>query len=148
VFDGLSAWASPAARPTLSCHPPCPPLAASELVRLSSARRFDADARRDTAPLSNRVEDVGIFSFDRAAKKIRFRQFHVEGFVVAYASSETSEKTLAFISESIENIPSGYRSKETYMIYTSKGDKQVSWFERLPAVSLQLLHSAGLSKQS
>ena len=61
-------------------------------------------------------EDVGIFSFDRAAKVIRFRQFHVEGFVVAYASAETNEKTLAFVSESIENIPSGYRSKETYTI--------------------------------
>ena len=61
-------------------------------------------------------EDVGIFSFDRAAKIIRFRQFHVEGFVVAYASMEASDKALAFVSESIENIPSGYRSKETYVI--------------------------------
>ena len=61
-------------------------------------------------------EDIGIFSFDRAAKKIRFRQFHVEGFVVDYASAEANEKTLSFVSESIENIPSGYRSKETYVI--------------------------------
>jgi hypothetical protein len=61
-------------------------------------------------------EDIGIFSFDKAAKKIRFRQFHVEGFVVAYASVESNEKTLAFVSDSIENIPSGYRSKETYVI--------------------------------
>jgi hypothetical protein len=61
-------------------------------------------------------EDMGIFSFDRAAKKIRFRQFHVEGFVVAYASVDTNEKTLAFVSDSIENIPNGYRSKETYVI--------------------------------
>jgi hypothetical protein len=61
-------------------------------------------------------EDIGIFSFDRAAKKIRFRQFHVEGFVVEYSSAEANEKTLAFVSESIENIPIGYRSKETYVI--------------------------------
>jgi hypothetical protein len=61
-------------------------------------------------------EDIGIFSFDRAAKAVRFRQFHVEGFVVEYASTEANEKTLAFASESIENIPSGYRSKETYVI--------------------------------
>jgi hypothetical protein len=61
-------------------------------------------------------EDIGIFSFDRAAKIVRFRQFHVEGFVVGYASTEANEKTLAFVSESIENIPSGYRSKETYVI--------------------------------
>ena len=64
-------------------------------------------------------EDFGIFSFDRAAKLIRFRQFHVEGFVVAYASAEANEKTLAFVSESIENIPSGFRSKETYTILGS-----------------------------
>ena len=36
--------------------------------------------------------------------------------MVAYASSEASEKTLAFVSESMENIPRGYRSKETYVI--------------------------------
>ena len=35
---------------------------------------------------------------------------------MAYASTEVNEKTLALVSESIENIPSGYRSKETYVI--------------------------------
>ena len=33
-------------------------------------------------------------------------------------------------------------------IYSTKGDEQVSWFEPAPAVSLEFLQSAGLSKQS
>lgn len=63
-------------------------------------------------------EDRGTFSFDRGAKKIRFRQFHVEGFVVEYAQeAATKEGTVVFVSESIENIPAGYRSRETYVAW-------------------------------
>jgi hypothetical protein len=40
------------------------------------------------------------------------------------------------------------RDEHWNRIYTTKTDDQVSWFEPLPAVSLQLLHSAGLSKHS
>lgn len=62
-------------------------------------------------------EDRGTFSFDRGAKKIRFRQFHVEGFVVHYAHEDGSKAgTVVFVSDAIENIPAGYRSRETYVI--------------------------------
>ena len=46
------------------------------------------------------------------------RQFHVEGFVVQYKADTVSEdgKLIAFSSESIENIPAGWRAKETYRI--------------------------------
>jgi hypothetical protein len=47
-----------------------------------------------------------------------FRQFHVEGFVSQYVmtSAGSDRKTIVFTSESIENIPAGYRSRETYKI--------------------------------
>jgi hypothetical protein len=61
-------------------------------------------------------EDVGIYSFDRAAKRVRFRQFHVEGFVIHYVQEpDTKPGTWVFISEAIENIPKGYRSRETHV---------------------------------
>ena len=46
------------------------------------------------------------------------RQFHVESFVIQYRVDSVSpdKKTIVFISESIENIPSGYRAKETYRL--------------------------------
>jgi len=61
-------------------------------------------------------EDFGVFSFDNRAKQIRLRQFHVEGFVIHYVHDLAASKpdVLVFVSESIENIPPGYRSRETF----------------------------------
>jgi hypothetical protein len=61
-------------------------------------------------------EDVGFFSFDRSRKQIVLRQFHVEGFVNQYAQqpSDAATDKLVFVSEAIENIPNGYRARETY----------------------------------
>jgi hypothetical protein len=61
-------------------------------------------------------EDWGMISFDKSRKQFVFRQFHVEGFVNQYVSTSTSaaDKAIVFTSESIENIPSGWRARETY----------------------------------
>jgi hypothetical protein len=62
-------------------------------------------------------EDTGIYSFDRGVKRIRFRQFHVEGFVVHYVlAPHTKPGTFVYDSETIENIPVGYRSRETHLV--------------------------------
>lgn len=62
-------------------------------------------------------EDWGFFSFDRNRKQHVLRQFHVEGFVNQYKLEIAEDKkTLIFISESIENIPSGWQARETYKI--------------------------------
>jgi hypothetical protein len=46
------------------------------------------------------------------------RQFHIEGFVNQYKIESVSpdQKTIVFISEAIENIPQGFKAKETYQI--------------------------------
>ena len=64
-------------------------------------------------------EDWGIISFDKRLKQFVFRQFHVESFVIQYrhTSTSTDGKTIVFTSESIENIPAGYRARETYKIH-------------------------------
>ena len=63
-------------------------------------------------------EDVGYFSFDSGRGKHVLRQFHVEGFVNQYVHESTSDdgKTLTFVTEAIENIPAGWRARETYML--------------------------------
>jgi hypothetical protein len=62
-------------------------------------------------------EDWGMISFDKSRKQFVFRQFHVEGFVNHYVSTSSEDgKTLVFTSESIENIPAGWRARETYRI--------------------------------
>jgi len=62
--------------------------------------------------------DVGFISFDSARGKDVLRQFHVEGFVNQYVHESTSEdgKTLTFVTEAIENIPAGWRARETYIL--------------------------------
>lgn len=63
-------------------------------------------------------EDHGFISYDKARRTFVFRQFHIEGFVNQYKmeSIARDKRTIIFVSESIENIPEGYRAKETYRI--------------------------------
>jgi hypothetical protein len=63
-------------------------------------------------------EDIGFISYDGSRKRFVLRQFHVEGFVNTYVSDVIPEgaHVITFTSEAIENIPAGYRSRETYTI--------------------------------
>ena len=62
-------------------------------------------------------QHMGMIGYDKARKKFMFRQFHVEGFVNTYVEEEGSDaKKIVFTTENIENIPSGWRARETYLI--------------------------------
>ncbi len=76
-----------------------------------------------------REEDWGLFSYDRSRKQFVLRQFHVEGFVNQYRSEAATspDKKLVFVTESIENIPAGWRGRESYRIVSP--DEFVEVFE-------------------
>ena len=60
---------------------------------------------------------MSMISYDTARKLFVFRQFHTEGFVNTDVQQPSADdKTLVFVSEAIENIPAGYRARETYTI--------------------------------
>jgi hypothetical protein len=63
-------------------------------------------------------EDVGFISYDKAARKLVMRQFHIEGFVNHYVLDSLSAdgRTIVFVTAAIENIPAGWRGRETYQI--------------------------------
>lgn len=63
-------------------------------------------------------EDLGYFSYDGKRKKFVLRQFHIEGFVNEYVAREIAPdgKTLVLLTDRIENIPNGWRARETYTI--------------------------------
>jgi len=63
-------------------------------------------------------EDLGLISYDEARKAFVFRQFHIEGFVNQYVMDYLAPdgKTIVFTSESIENIPTGWRARESYLV--------------------------------
>jgi len=69
-------------------------------------------------PKGEEHEDIGYISYDRMRKKFVLRQFHIEGFINQYTLDSISAdgKTIVFLSEAIENIPAGWRAKETYII--------------------------------
>ena len=68
-------------------------------------------------PKGETHEDFGIFSADTSRKLLVFRQFHVEGFVNEYVQDpQAADRQLVFVTEAIENIPSGWRARETYTI--------------------------------
>lgn len=63
-------------------------------------------------------EDLGFISYDKSAQKLVMRQLHVEGFVNHYVLESISEdgRTIAFVTVAIENVPNGWRGRETYQI--------------------------------
>lgn len=67
-------------------------------------------------PKGETHEDVGLFSYDKARKTLVLRQFNVEGFVNQYtlARAAGDGRELVFETEAIENIPAGWRARETY----------------------------------
>jgi hypothetical protein len=73
---------------------------------------------QDQNPQGEVHEDWGFISYDAARKMFVFRQFHIEGFVNQYVLDYLApdSQTIAFVTESIENIPMGWRAKETYTI--------------------------------
>jgi hypothetical protein len=88
------------------------PILNGRFIRLVNRNVYPPQERN---PKGEQHEDIGIFSFDRARKRIVFRQFHVEGFVNQYLQEDAApDVALSFATEAIENIPSGWRARETY----------------------------------
>jgi hypothetical protein len=61
-------------------------------------------------------EDIGYISYDTARRRFVFRQFHVEGYVNTYVQDGLSDAEIVFVTDSIENIPAGWRARERYRI--------------------------------
>jgi hypothetical protein len=63
-------------------------------------------------------EDVDYFSHDDSRGSFVLRQFHVEGFVNQYVLESLAHdgRSIVFVTESIENIPVGWRAREKYKI--------------------------------
>ena len=86
--------------------------------RFLSARNKSVYEPKSPGEKSEHHEDFGMYSYDKALKKIVLRQFHVEGFVNEYTLDSVSEdsKLLEFVTVRIENIQPGWRAKERYRI--------------------------------
>ncbi len=92
-------------------------------------------------------QDIAYISYDRSRKTFVLRQFHIEGFVNQYKLESISPdgKTLIFLSEDIENIPNGWRARETYKI--ANENEFIEIFElAAPDKDFELYSKASLKK--
>lgn len=80
------------------------------------ARNSSTYAPQPKNPKGEVHQNIGWYSFDKAAKAVVLRQFHVEGFVNQYAAAVDSlgGDTWVFNTTALENIPAGFRARETY----------------------------------
>ena len=84
--------------------------------RFLEVRNKSTYPAREKNPQGEVHEDWGMISYDRTRQQFILRQFHVEGFVNQYAATPVRDGVLQFTSESIENIPAGYRAREAYTV--------------------------------
>jgi hypothetical protein len=96
---------------------------AERIYQLVLDDRFIQEMNTSTYPPQekNKAGEVhhhmSMISYDSARKRFVFRQFHTEGFVNTYVQEPSADgKTIVFTSEAIENIPPGYRARETYTL--------------------------------
>ena len=73
---------------------------------------------QDKSKKGEEYEDVSFLSYDQLRKKFVLRQFNAPGFVTQYILDSLSPdgKTFVFLSESMENIPPGWKARSTYQI--------------------------------
>ncbi len=76
---------------------------------------FESDTINSTASVH---EDWGIMSYDVARDDLRLHEFVSEGFVLHYLLDDdiSTDKIYIFHTESIENIPSGWKARLTIQI--------------------------------
>jgi hypothetical protein len=87
--------------------------------RFIQERNRSAYPPQESNPKGETHEHFSVFSFDKSRGRIVFRQFHTEGFVNQYVSETPApvDGRIVFTSEAIENIPAGWRARETYVLH-------------------------------
>jgi hypothetical protein len=92
-----------------------------------NVRNLSVYLPQEKNPKGEKHEDWGMFSYDANRKKLVFRQFHIEGFVNQYVLDRASDdsKEMVFVSEAIENIPAGYRARETYRFTDAENFEEI-----------------------
>lgn len=92
-------------------------------------------------------EHWSFFSYDRARKNLVLRQFHQEGFVNQYAMiPAASAATSVFESEALENVPAGWKARETYDVISR--DEFVETFELAKAGGAYEVYSKARFKRA
>jgi hypothetical protein len=84
-----------------------------KFLQVTSRSTYEPQAKN---PKGEIHEEMGMIGYDRNRKTFVLHQFHVEGFVNHYVLDTllSDDKKFVFVTENIENIPPGWRARETY----------------------------------
>ncbi|MFQ5986316.1 MAG: hypothetical protein ACE5KQ_03055 [Thermoplasmata archaeon] len=84
-----------------------------KVLRIRNRSRYEPQEKN---PEGEVHEDWGFISYDKIRDTFVLREFHVEGYVNQYRLDSVSEdgSTLVFLTESLENVPDGWRGRETF----------------------------------
>jgi len=86
------------------------------------------------------------FSYDKARRSLVLRQFHQEGFVNQYVMAPAGAAgTVVFESEALENVPAGWKARETYQVVS--GDEFLETFELASAAGAYEVYSTARFKR-
>jgi hypothetical protein len=94
--------------------------------RFIECRNTSTYPAQEKNPKGEVHEDIAYLSYDRSSKSFKMRMFHVEGFVTEYVATPGGSSEMVFNSETLENIPAGWRARETWRI---TGDSFLEVFE-------------------
>jgi len=110
-------------------------------------RNRSVDKPQEKNPKGEIHENLDYFSYDRNRKKLVLRQFHIEGFVNQYVRVDSGEdsKTFVFETEAIENIPAGWKARETYKLLDG-GDWQETFELAAPGKEYEIYTQTRLTK--
>ena len=115
--------------------------------RYLEVRNRSTYAPQPKNPKGELHEDIGLVSYDKARKKLVFRQFHVEGFVNHYVLDSTTPETFVFASEAIENIPLGFHARET-LRFVGDGQLEETFEIAEPDKDFEVYSKTKLAKSS
>ena len=115
--------------------------------RYLEVRNRSTYAPQPKNPKGEQHEDIGLVSYDKARKKLVFRQFHVEGFVNHYVLDSTTPEMFVFASEAIENIPPGFRARET-LRFVSDGQLEETFEIAEPDKDFEIYSMTKLAKST
>ena len=115
--------------------------------RFIEVRNQSTYAPQPKNPKGEVHQDQGMISWDRHRHRFVLRQFHIEGFVNQYVadSLDANPDSLVFTSEAIENIPAGFRARETYRILGP--DEFIERFELAEPESAFVVYTEGRFKR-
>lgn len=90
----------------------CERVLGGRFLRIRNRSTYPAQPKN---PKGEVHEDEGYLSLDGRRKLLVLRQFHTEGFVNQYVEvAGAADASIVFETEAIENIPPGFRARETW----------------------------------